>query len=198
MIDLSNLPRGLPGRILALSLTLVVVAGAYVLAVAPLLGLYSERASLLSTRELLRDKIVAAAAVLPLLRARASELSATSDAQEATLQGSSDPIAMANLQNRIEELATSAGAAVSSTETLPPEIRDYYRRIGLRVVFNGSYQSLITLISGLETSTTPLIVDNLQIHSIQSRAGSSQVARLDAAVDVYGFRINEQSSAARP
>jgi general secretion pathway protein M len=198
MMDLSNLPRGLPGRVLALLLTLVAVAAAYLLVVAPLLGLYADRASQLSTREMLRDKIVAAAAALPQLRAQASELSATSDAQQATLQGSSDPIAMANLQNRVEELATSAGAAVSSTETLPPEIRDYYRRIGLRVAFNGSYESLMTFIAGLETSTTPLIVDNLQIHTIQTRAGSSQVARLDAAVDVYGFRLNDQSNGPRP
>jgi general secretion pathway protein M len=193
MINISNLPRGLPGRLLALSLTLVVVGAAYALVVGPLLGLYADRASQLSTRELLRDKIVAAAAELPQLRARASELSATSNAQQTTLQGSSDAIAMANLQNRVGELATSAGASISSTETLPPEIRDYYRRIGLRVVLNGSFESLITFFSGLETSTTPLIVDNLQIHNVQTRAGSSQVARLDAAVDVYGFRINESS-----
>lgn len=198
MMDISKLPRGLPGRVLAVSLTLFAVAAAYLLIVAPLFGLYADRASQLSTREMLRDKIVAAAAALPQLRARVSELSATSDAQQATLQGSSDPIAMANLQNRVEELATSAGAAVSSTETLPPEIRDYYRRIGLRVALNGSYESLMTFIAGLETSTTPLIVDNLQIHTIQSRAGSTQIARLDAAVDVYGFRLNEQSSGPRP
>jgi Tfp pilus assembly protein PilO len=105
---------------------------------------------------------------------------------------------MANLQNRVGELAASAGAAVSSTETLPPEIRDYYRRIGLRIVLNGSFESLITVFSGLETSTTPLVVDNLQLHNVQSRAGSSQTARLDAAVDIYGFRINEQSNGPRP
>jgi general secretion pathway protein M len=198
MIDLSNLPRGLPGRILALSLTIVVVAVAYLLVVAPLFGLYADRASQLSNRELLRDKIVAAAAELPQLRARASELNATSDAQQATLQGPSDAIATANLQNRLGELSTSAGASVSSTETLPPEIRDYYRRIGLRIVLNGSFESLIAVFSGLETSTTPLIVDNLQIHNVQSRAGGSQTARLDAAVDIYGFRINEQSNGPRP
>ena len=198
MIDLSNLPRGLPGRLLAVSLTLVIVAAAYVLVAAPLLDFYADRASQLSTRELLRDKIMAAAAELPQLRARAAELSAMSDAQQATLQGASDAIATANLQNRVGELATSAGASISSTETLPPEIRDYYRRIGLRVVLNGSFESLITFVAGLETSTTPLIVDNLQFHNIQTRAGSSQVARLDAAVDVYGFRINEQSSVSRP
>jgi Tfp pilus assembly protein PilO len=198
MIDTSNLPRGSGGRILALSLTLVVVAAAYVLVVAPLLGLHADRAALLATRELLRDKIVAAAAELPQLRAQASELSATSDAQQATLRGSSDAIAMANLQNRVGELATSAGASISGTETLPPELRDYYRRIGLRIALSGSFESLMTFFSGLETSTTPLIVDNLQIHNVQSRAGSSQISRLDAAVDVYGFRINEPSGGPRP
>jgi general secretion pathway protein M len=198
MIDASNLPRGLPGRILALALTLATAAALYLSVAAPFLGFYADRASLLSTRELLRDKIVAAAAQLPQLRVQASELSATSDAQRATLPGSSDPIAMANLQNRVGELATSAGATISSTETVPPEIRDYYRRIGLRIVLNGSFESLIAFISGLEASTTPLVVDNLQIHNIQSRAGSSQTARLDAAVDVYGFRLNEPSSTPRP
>jgi len=192
MMELSNLPRGLPGRLLALFIALVLVAGAYVLVVSPALGLYADRASLIATRTLLRDKLVAAAGELPQLRARANELSATTDAQQTTLPGSSDPIAMANLQNRIEELAMSAGAAISSTETLPPEIQDYYRRIGIRVVLNGSFQSLTTFLAGLDTSATPLIVDNLQVHSLQSRAGSSQTARLDTAVDVYGFRVKDQ------
>src|ERR1700719_3274943 len=106
MIDASNLPRGLPCRFLSPALTLATAAALYLLVAAPLLGFYADRASLLSTRELLRDKIVAAAAQLPHLRVQSSELSATSDAQRATLPGSSDPIAMANLQNRVGELAT--------------------------------------------------------------------------------------------
>jgi general secretion pathway protein M len=198
MTSSARLPGGLPGRFLALALTFVVALAAYALVVAPLLGVYSDRSLLLANRELLRDKIAAVAAELPQLRARANELSTTSDAQQTTLQGSSDPIAMANLQNRVEELATSAGASISSTETLPPEIREYYRRVGLRVVLNGSFPSLMTFLSGLETSTTPLIVDNLQIHSVQSRAGSTQVARLDAIVDVYGFRVDAKSNEPRP
>ena len=198
MTSLAKLPRGLPGRFLALALTFVVALAAYALVAAPLLGVYSDRSLLLANRELLRDKIAAVAAELPQLRARANELSTTSDAQQTTLQGSSDPIAMANLQNRVEELAASAGASISSTETLAPEIREYYRRVGLRVVLNGSFPSLMTFLSGLETSTTPLIVDNLQIHSVQSRAGSTQVARLDATVDVYGFRVDAKSNEPQP
>jgi general secretion pathway protein M len=198
MISAANLPHGLPGRFLALVLTFAVIFAAYGLVVAPLLSLYSDRSLLLANRTSLRDKIAAAAAELPQMRARANVLSGTSDVQQTTLEGSSDPVAMANLQNRVEELAAWAGASISSTETLQPEARDYYRRIGLRVVLNGSFPSLVTFFSGLETSTTPVVVDNLQLHNVQSRTGSNQVSRLDATVDVYGFRVNEQSSGTRP
>jgi Tfp pilus assembly protein PilO len=198
MIDAASLPHGPAGRLLAVLLPLVVIAAAYLLIVTPLVGLYADRTSLLAGRDQLRDKLVATAAELPQLRAQLSELSTTSNAQQATLQGASDPVATASLQNRVEQMAASAGAAISSTETLPPEIRDYYRRLGLRVVLNGSFDSLVNFISALETSSIPLIVDNLQIHVVQSRAGANQTARLDAAVDVYGFRANDQPSGARP
>jgi general secretion pathway protein M len=198
MISAANLPHGLPGRFLALALTFAVVFTAYGLVVSPLLSLYSDRSLMLANRASLRDKIVAAAAELPQVRARANALSATPDVQQTTLEGNSDPVAMANLQSRVEELAAWAGASITSTETLPAEARDYYRRIGLRVVVNGSFPSLVTFFSGLETSTTPVVVDNLQLHTVQSRAGSNQVSRLDATVDVYGFRTNEQSNGTRP
>ena len=197
MISAANLPDGVPGRLLALALTFAVVFMAYGLVVSPLLSLYSDRSLMLANRASLRDKIVAAAAELPQVRAKANALSATSDVQPTTLEGSSDPVAMANLQNRVEELAAWAGAAISSTETLPPEARDYYRRIGLRVVLSGSFPSLVTFFSALETSATPVIMDNLQLHNIQSRVGSNPISHLDATVDVYGFRINEQSNGTR-
>ena len=57
------------------------------------------------------------------------------------LEGASDAIASANLQSRIEELAASAGATISSTESLPAEVRGGYRRIGLRYVLIGSYET---------------------------------------------------------
>ena len=126
------MPTGRNGRLWALILMLIAVASVYLVVVVPLVNLYAERQSVLQNRRMLLPRLGAAAEELPGLRARASELRAAVGAQKVPLEGTSDGIASANLQSRIEELAASAGATISSTESLPAEVRGGYCRIGLR------------------------------------------------------------------
>ena len=137
---------------------------------------------------------------LPELQAKVSELRSAVGTRKVTLDGSSDAVAAANLQSRIEELAASVGAMISSTESLPAEMRGGYRRIGLRYVLNGPYETLAKLLARLEAATPPLVVDNLQIHGRRpARRGEAvATAGLDAGLDVYGYRANENPVAAKP
>ena len=114
------------------------------------------------------------------------------------MDGASDAIASANLQSRIEELATSVGATIGSTESLPAEVRAGYRRIGLRYVLSGPYETLVKLLAKLEAATPPLVIDNLHIHGVLRRPGTPAASGLDAGLDVYGFRGNENPVAAKP
>ena len=191
------MPTGRRGQLLALSLLLVALGGVYLLIVSPLLGLYAERAAVLENRRMLVPRLRAAADELPSLRARVEQLRAAAGTRKITLEGASDAIASATLQSRIEELATSAGATIGSTESLPAEARSGYRRIGLRYVLSGSYDTLVKFLARLESATPPVVIDNLHIHGVLRRPGTPAAAGLDAGLDVYAYRDGEKSVAVK-
>ena len=133
--------------------------------------------------------------IKPALRTRVEQLRAAAGTRKITLEGASDAIAAATLQSRIEELAASAGATIGSTESLPAEARSGYRRIGLRYVLSGSYETLVKFLAKLESATPPLVIDNLHIHGVLRRPGTPAAAGLDAGLDVYAFRDGQKSVA---
>jgi general secretion pathway protein M len=191
------LPTGRQGQLLALALLLAAVGAIYLFAAAPLLELYAERATAVENAHMLVPRLKAAADELPGLRARAAELRAMASTHTVTLGGSSDAIASANLQSHIAELA-AAGVTIASTESLPTETRDGYRRIGLRYALSGPYETLMKLLAKLDAATPPLVVDNLSIHGVMRRPGTPAASALDAGLDLYGFRNNENLVAAKP
>jgi general secretion pathway protein M len=178
--------------LLALGLLLAAVAAVYFVVVAPLLGIYAERRALVEDRQMLLPRLHAAADELPVLQARVEQLRASAGTRKITLEGASDAIAAANLQSRIEELAASVGATIGSTESLPAEARSGYRRIGLRYVLSGSYETLVKFLAKLETATPPLVIDNLHIHGVLRRPGTPAATGLDAGLDVYAYRDGEK------
>ena len=196
------MPTGRRGQLLALSLVLLVLGGLYFLAVAPVIDLYRGREAHLEDGRMVLPHLQAAAAALPALRARVAELRAAARTRRVTLDGASDAIASANLQSRIEGFAASTGAAIGSTESLPAETADGYRRIGLRFALNGPYETVVKLLAKIEEATPPLIVDNLQVHGVLRRPGlppgPGGDASLDAGLDVYGFRSDKASAATEP
>ena len=175
---------------------LTALAVVYFLVAAPLLGLYADRAALLEDRRMLLPRLRATAEELPTLRARVEQLRAAAGTRKITLEGASDAIAAAHLQSRIEELAASVGATIGSTESLPVEVRSSYRRIGLRYVLSGSYETLVKFLAKLESATPPLVIDNLHIHGVLRRPGTPAAAGLDAGLDVYAYRDGEKPVAA--
>lgn len=186
------MPTGRRGRILAVTLVFVVLAGVYLLVAAPLLDLYAERAGVLESRQNLLPRLQAAADELPGLRGQVEQLRAAAGSRKLTLEGASDAIAAAALQSRIEELAASVGATIGSTESLPAEARSDYRRIGLRYVLSGQYATLVRLLAKLEAATPPLVIDNLHIHGVLRRPGTPAATGLDAGLDVYGYRDGDK------
>ena len=197
-MSLAALPTGRQGQLLASALLLAALGAIYLFAVAPLLELYAERVAAVENARMLVPRLKAAADELPGLRTRAAELRATASTHKVTLDGSSDAIASANLQSHIAELAAAAGVTIGSTESLPTEMRGGYRRIGLRYALNGPYETLVKFLARLDAATPPLVVDNLSIHGVMRRPDAPAASALDAGLDVYGFRNNENLVAAKP
>lgn len=200
---------------LAVAILLVGLGSVYLLIVTPILDLYSQREALLEDRRMLAPRLTAAAKELPALRTQVAQLRTAASATQITLDGASDAIASANLESRIEGLASSAGATIGSTEALAAENRSGYRQIGLRIAVNGAYAAIVKLLAGIEKGTPPLVLSNLQIHGTAQPggpvssgqpggpapsgqpSGPAASARLDANFEVYGFRSTDASATAK-
>jgi general secretion pathway protein M len=173
------------------------LGSAYLLIAVPLENLYVERQAALEERAMSASRLVAAARELPALRERLAELRATASTSKVTLEGANDAIASANLQSRVEALATSLGVSLGSTEALAAEDRGGFRRIGLRIAVSGEYESLVRLFGAIEASAPPLVLDNLHIRTILRPAGLPGSGKLDAGFEVYGVRGNDAGVSAQ-
>ncbi len=165
----------------------------YLLVVVPLREFYLDREAALEDRQMLVPRLEAASREVPALRARLAELRSAASTSKITLDGASDAIAAANLESRIEEIASSLGTTLGSTEGLPAENRGGYRRIGVRIAVSGEYEALVKLVGALETASPPLVVDNLHIRNVFRPTGmpGAGTGKLDAAFEVYGFRSTD-------
>jgi general secretion pathway protein M len=195
---MATLPSGWRGQLLAGLLTLVALIGVYILAAVPLLDFYADRQTKVQMQRSLLLHLNARASELPALRARVTQLRAEANHHKLVLEGTSDAVASAVLQGHTEELAAATGVAIGSTEILSTNVQGAHHRIGLRLALSGRYESLTNLLARLETATPPLVVDNLQIHSLQHRPGATPATEFNASLEVYGFRTPETTSTAKP
>jgi general secretion pathway protein M len=157
----------------------------------PLQDLYATRQATLEDRGMLAAKLEAMAKELPTLRERLARLRATASTSKVALEGANDAIASANLQSRVEALATSLGVTLGSTEALPAVDRGGFRRIGLRIEVHGEYESLVRLIATIDAAVPPLVLDNMHIRSVMRPAGMPGSVKLDAGFEVFGVRSND-------
>jgi len=174
-----------------------VLATAYLLVIAPVLDLYAQRKAMIADEEMLLPRFSVAAEQLPALRAAVAEAKAVASTRKIALEGASDAIAAANLQSHLEELAAAAGVEIGSSEGRAPENRGAYRRIGLRLAVSGEYESVVKLLSAIETAAPPLIIANLQLHGALRPRAEPSTASIDAAFEVFGFRRIDTSVAAK-
>jgi hypothetical protein len=79
---------------------------------------------------------------------------------------------------------------------LPGEDTGAYRRIGLRISFNATWQALTDLLKTMELATPSLLVDDLQIkpalHRISTVPGS-----LDVQCAIFAFRATAAQAVAQ-
>jgi len=193
-----HLPARL-SRLAALALLGAVLLGVYGLAVYPHIHAYPQaRADLAEARERLeRFRRVAAAAA-----AVEQEMAAARSAQRmsgAFLDGSSNALAAAAMQNRLDEAVQAAGGAVRSVRSLPAEGEDGLVRLRLRMQLSTTIHGLKRLLYGVETGRPLLFVDALDLRGRLART-SQDSDRLEMSEEmqvdltVAGYRLAEGPS----
>lgn len=191
-----DLPTGWVGRLLALGMTVAVLGALWVGAAVPLLDWYAERAVQLENRHAIARRMAALVEMLPELRQQAQTASASDKAgTEEMLEGASDAIAGAALQERLQEMAARAGAPLSSAEALPGEAAGAYRRIGVRVSVSAQWPALVRLLQAVAQASPRMLADDLQLRA------SPQIPRsgprpIEANFTVLAFRTASAQTAA--
>lgn len=190
------LPTGRRGQALALALTLTALATIWIGAISPMIAWFEDRAATLDIRRVLASHMADLSATLPDLRARLADMEAHGPPPVAVLDGATDAIAGASLQEKLQEIARRVGAKLNSIETLAAEQRGAYRRIGVRVSLTAQWPVLIGLFGAVEKATPRMLVDDVQLRASPLRLRPDE-AQISATFTLFAFR-SEAASAASP
>lgn len=179
---MSNLPDGVPGKILALSICALLLCALYVTIATPLLAYHEAKAQALRERRAVLTRYEAAARDLPRLR-REAQTRGERSGGGLLLSGSGDAVAAAALQSTLKDLVEADGTALESAQTLPAEAVGNFRRVGVRLSFSGNLELLTSVLLGVEAAKPVLTIGALDVRSPDE--GGEELA---IAMDVYGFR----------
>lgn len=187
---MNELPEGLRGRVLAVALLVTAGAALWAGAVAPLTRWYDARADHLEQQARLARRMEQIVAELPELRRRASV--ANTAAPVAVLEGGTDSVAGAALQQRLQQIGTNTGAQLASTEALPGEQLGAYRRIGVRLSMAATWPVIVRSLDAITTGSPRLLINDLQVQSSHANIGAAEPT-LSTSMVVFGFRAGTAS-----
>jgi general secretion pathway protein M len=190
------LPTGRNGQFLALGLTLLALALLWVSVAMPLIEWHSDRAEALAQRAALLQRMEFLVAMRAGLQQQAATATASGVGEATLLEGESDSMASASMQEILQALFLQAGIQLNSVETLPGDAVAAYRRIRLRVTFNASWPVLMTLLKDIEFATPALLVDELQVEPALHRI-STAPGTFDVTCAIFGFRSDRTRTSAR-
>jgi general secretion pathway protein M len=184
-------PGSLLARILALTLLAAALAGGYLLIVVPVLHAYRDNADAIEQAETLLQRQRALAAQRPLLLARIEEEQEHAEAVAGYLQGPSDALAAAQLQDRLKAVIETAGGELRSTRILPAEAVEASpgtRRTALQVQMIVTIEGLAEILYGLEAGQPYVLIDELSVRNQRERRrrGESE-PMLDVNLRLSGF-----------
>lgn len=186
-------PGSLLARALALALLAAAVAGGYLLVVVPVLDAYRETADAIEQAETVLQRQRALAAQRPLLIARIEEEKEQAEAIAGYLQGPSDALAAAQLQDRLKAVVEAAGGELRSTRILPAEAVEASpgtRRTALQVQMIVTIEGLAEVLYGLEAGQPYLLIDELSVRNQRERRRRGEAVpetTLDVNLRLSGF-----------
>ncbi len=186
MMPAATLPTGRRGQALAVAILLLVLAVAGLGAVAPVVGWYQDRQERLQDRRVIAARMAALAATAPALQRAVEAVGAEGPGRRVTFDASSDPVAGAALQQRVQDLVGQAGATMASAEALQADSAGPFRRIGVRVTVSGAWPVLVNLLAAIDEAAPRMLVGDLQLQPTQ--AITTGLAKpLDATFTVAAF-----------
>ena len=191
-------PGSLLSRTLAIVLLAVALIGGYRLIVAPLLTSYQEGERDIEEARTLLQRYRALAEQRPLLAERLAEQQERAAAAAGYLEGPSDALAAAQLQDRVKSVVEAAGGELRSTQILPAQALEGdlgFRRTTIRVQIAVSTEGLATTLYELETGQPYLLIDDVTVRQERvrrrRRSEPDREPVLDVSLELFGYLRTE-------
>jgi hypothetical protein len=182
---------GRRGQALAVAVGILALALVWFGVVDPVRSWFENRSLLLEQRQALLHRMQDAAATLPNLRAASAAKPGIGEGPGTMLlPGASDAVAAADLQERIQKMATTAGASLTTVETLPATPVGKWHKVSLRITLNASWPVLMGLLRSVEQSPTRILVDDVHFHSVPVVSRPTAMP-IQASMVLFGFRPAE-------
>lgn len=202
-------PASFVSRVLALALLGAVVAGVYLLVARPVSEQHQRyRDSIAQSRSLL-EQYRRLGASLPALQSQIAELDRRRNSAGTHLQGASDALVAAGLQNQVKLAVESHGGRLTSTQIIAAKDESELRRITIRVQMTVTIETLHRIFHELESGKPYLFLDNVDIRTRprararrrQTRAAAQAVVAtaaqnnpdLTVRFDIYGYVLTEET-----
>lgn len=177
-----DLPEGRRGQFLAVALLSLALLVLWIAVVAPLAGFFMQRSARIDLNRETIARMTYLQDILPHLRRTASHLP---DTAPGLIDGASDAIASATLQDHLARLAAAAGTEIGSSETLTPTTEKGTRRIGLHITLLAPYPALVAFIGAVERASPAMIIDGLHLHAPEDdNAGGAMTCDMS----IFAFR----------
>lgn len=178
-------------RLTALLLVATAILAAYMLVIEPIIGGYSETGSEIETARDQLARLERAAAMRPALAKHIENFEKQRDSESYFLAGSTDALAAAGLQDRVQALIIEHGGTLQSIQTISGVEEQQLIRITLRVQMTATTETLFDVLCALESGSPILFIDDVDVQSREgvkpSDAAASDMERLTVAVDVSGY-----------
>lgn len=185
-------PGSVLSRTVAIALLAIALLAGYRLIMAPVLNAFRDGKARIEQAEELLQRYEALAQQRPLLNDRLAEQEERAASAAGYLQGPSDALAAAQLQDRVKSVVEAAGGELRSTQILPaeqPEADLGVRRTTLRVHFVVTIEGLEETLYDLETGQPYLIIDDVTVRQERARRRREPQRQpmLDVSLELFGY-----------
>lgn len=185
-----QLPQGPAGRALAGAVTLLGLLLLWFGLVAPMLEWKAGLREQLDQQTAVVERMHRLSAAVPALKRQAEAAVAGHGGADSGLEGASDAVAAANLQQTLDDLAKGAGVRIGSAETLPAEAAGAWQAITVRITLVAPWPTLVHLLQSIAESATTMAVDNLQLRPPPHDA-RDPARPIDTAFSVTAWRLRD-------
>jgi type II secretory pathway component PulM len=185
---------GRRGQALAAAIGCLALILIWVGLINPLWSWFDNRSMLLEQHQALLYRLREISATLPALRAAAARNpNQALPTETLMLPGTNDAVAAADLQERIQKMATAAGVNLTAVETLPASPAGSWHKVSLRISMNAPWPVLMDLVRSIEQSPVRILIDDVHFHSA-TVINRPTVLPIQASMVVYAFRSAESSA----